>query len=296
MKIASAFFAVVLIWSSTPLAIKWSGQEVGPFFGILTRMLIALVICVCILLLSRQKFPVSRLAWRNYVAAGFGLYMITFVYWGAQHINSGVISVIFGLTPVVTALMARVWLAERISVQGYTGLLLGFLGLIVLFEEQLYNQISVSLGMLAIIMAVFSHSFSSVWVKRLSVNISPLASTTGGLLVSMPFYFITWYFSTEKWPHELQTYTVLSIVYLALMGSVVGFSIYFYLLKRISASRAALITFLTPILSLTIGVYFNEEKVSFSVVMGTGLILLSMLIFHFRGVHEEVTPNENRTN
>lgn len=281
MKTLLVFFSVVLIWSTTPLAIKWSGEEVGPFFGIMSRMIIALLVCFVLHAMSRHALPIDKYAWRNYLAAGFGLYMITLVYWGAQHINSGVVSLIFGLTPVVTALLAHLWLGERIGLYAYLGLFCGIFGLLLLFYGGVKSEIVVSLGMLSVLLAVFCHAVSSIWVKRLGVKISPLASTTGGLLVAMPFYILAWLLSAEPWPSSLQNYTIFSIVYLAIMGSVLGFSLYYYLLKRVSASHAALITFLTPILALFIGVNFNDEKLTWTILAGAGFILFALAVFHF---------------
>ena len=111
----AAFIGVVLIWGTTPLAIKWSGEGVGYLFGVSSRMVIGLILALLVLKLMGLSLPWHAKARRTYIAAGLGIFVaMTAAYWSAQYIPSGWISVMFGLTPIVTGLMARVWLTEQV--------------------------------------------------------------------------------------------------------------------------------------------------------------------------------------
>jgi drug/metabolite transporter (DMT)-like permease len=113
MSVPAAYLGVILIWSTTPLAIQWSGEEGHYLFGVAARMVIGLVVSLVVLAMLRRALPTDRKALWSYVVAGLGIFAaMSSTYWGAQYISSGLISVIFGLTPFATGVMAALWLGE----------------------------------------------------------------------------------------------------------------------------------------------------------------------------------------
>lgn len=274
MSVPAAYLGVIIVWSTTPLAIKWSG-ETGFLFGASGRMVLGALLCVLIISLSRVKFPWHRAARRSYWAASVSIYgAMMATYWGAQFIPSSLISVLFGIAPIVTSLLTIILLNDRtISLTQSLGMLLGVSGLIMIFNTELSMGIDSMKGLLAILLAVFLHSISAVWIKRLNVSISPLAITSGGLLVALPLYGITWLLLGENLPTSLSTRTLLSVVYLGIFGSVVGFILYYYLLKHINAKRVALITLITPITALFLWQNLNGEVINTTVWLGAAVVL-----------------------
>ena len=111
MSLPAAFSSVILIWSTTPLAIKWSALGVGFSFAVLSRMVIGTMLCWALLLILRVRFPLHRQACLSYLACGLSMFLaMTLTYWSAQYVNSGLISVMFGLSPLITSLAAALWL------------------------------------------------------------------------------------------------------------------------------------------------------------------------------------------
>ena len=131
MSVPTAYLGVILIWGTTPLAIKWSGEGVGYLFGVTGRMVIGVLLAVALMQLLRLHFPWHVAARRTYLAAGLGIYLaMTAVYWAAQFIPSGWIAVVFGLSPIITGLMARLWLNERgLTPLRLLAMLLGLIGI-----------------------------------------------------------------------------------------------------------------------------------------------------------------------
>ena len=114
MSVPAAYFSIILIWTTTPLAIKWSAEGSHFLFAVSARMMIGMVMSLCLLWLTRTPLPWGRKARRTYLAVGLGVYgALGLTYWGAQFIPSGLISLIFGLTPVMTGLLATLLLGER---------------------------------------------------------------------------------------------------------------------------------------------------------------------------------------
>jgi len=280
------FFVVVLIWATTPLAVKWSSEGPGFLFGVTARMLIGTTLMLGLVRLRRVPIPLHSAAIRTYMAAGLGIYgAMICVYWGAQYIASGFISVIFGLTPILTGIFARFLLDEReLSPLRLFGILLGMVGLAVIFQRSIDLGQTVLLGIGAVSFGVLLHATSGVLVKRLHGDMSALSVTTGGLLVATPLYLLTWFVRDGHWPAQLPAHALWSIVYLGVIATGIGFSLYFYILKHMPASKVALLTLLTPVMAMEIGRVFNGEAVQLSAWIGAGLILLGMSIYQWGGL------------
>jgi drug/metabolite transporter (DMT)-like permease len=97
------------------------------------------------------------------------------------------------------------------------------------------------------------------------------------LLFAIPFYTGSWFFFDGRWPAQLPSHTLASIIYLGIFGSALGFMLYYYALKHIEAGRMALVTFVTPML----GLWLNHETIHSSVVIGTALILSGLLFYEW---------------
>lgn len=283
MSVPLAYLGIVLIWSTTPLAIKWSGESAGFLFGVSARMFISVFVCAVIMSFMSRRLEWNRRTLKVYLVSSIGIFgSMLSVYWGAQFIASGLISVIFGLTPIVTGLFAIVWLKEEaFSVTKIIGLLLGIGGISLIFLRGVsFGNISI-IGVSAIVFAMLLHSGSTVWMKQIQGNIRSLDAVYGGLLVSLPMYAISWIVFDQHWPESITERSLISIVYLGVMGSVVGFILFYYVLQNISASRVGLIPLLTPVIALILGSQFNHEIIPLMIWFGAGLILLGMSIYQW---------------
>jgi drug/metabolite transporter (DMT)-like permease len=281
MSIPAAYIGVVLIWGTTPLAIKWSGEGVGYLFGVTGRMVIGLALAMLVLRLMGLRLHWHRRARQTYLAAGLGIFLaMTSVYWSAQFIPSGWISVMFGLSPIVTGLMARLWLAEQgLTPPRVLALLVALAGLGVMFDVGMQAGGETVWGLIGILFSVFCHSASAVWVKRLDARLHGLNVTVGGLLVAVPLFLLSWFLQAETWPAVIDGRALGSIVYLGVVGSVLGFALYFYVLRYVETTRVALITLMTPIIALLAGQWLNGETIDIQVWVGAGLIMLGLAGF-----------------
>ncbi|MGE0226692.1 MAG: DMT family transporter [Acetobacteraceae bacterium] len=280
MSIHAAYLGIILIWSTTPLAIKWSGEGPGFLFGAAARMAIGAVLCLLILRLLRMRLPWHGAAVRSYLAATVGIYgAMVCVYWGAQYVPSGLISVLFGLTPIVTGVLAACWLKERaLTPAKIAGSMIGLGGLWLIFGGE-HTGAGAGLGLAAVLVSVFLHSLSTVWVKRAGAGLPALTLTTGALLFALPCYLLTWLLLDGQPPPELPRRAVLSIVYLGVFGSGAGFILYYYALQRVTAARMALLLLVTPVIALLFGHLLNGETFGAKEIAGAALILSGLLFY-----------------
>ncbi len=278
MSLPIAFISVVLIWSTTPLAIKWSALGAGFGFAVFARMAVGVVLCALLLAALRIRMPWHRSARWTYAVGGgsvFGAMSLT--YWAAQYISSGLISVLFGLSPLITGLGAAYWLKEKaLTWNKIGGLLLGLFGLVTIFRHNIEIGPHAFAGIAALLVAVTVQSLGLVWIKRLADHSSPVAINLGTLLFALPLFALTWLISDGQVPTAVPTRALIAIAYLGLFGSVVGFVMYFYMIKHMEAGRVALITLITPLIALLLGHTFNSEAVPFNVWLGTAGILTGL--------------------
>ena len=281
MPTSLAYVLVIVIWSTTPLAIKWSAVDDGYAFAVLARMLIGAVLAVALTASWRVGLPLHARARRSYLAGGLGIFGAMYcTYWGARFIDSGLVSVLFGLAPLVTSLLAMRWLEEpALSPSRVAGMLLALAGLAVIFAmgARLEGDSALA-GMAALLLAVLIYSASLVWIKRIGDDSPPLATTAGSLLVAVPLFVLAWGVADGRVPASVSPRASAAIAYLAVFGSVLGFTLYYQVVKRLEAGRVALITLITPVLALGLGHAANGEVVSARVWLGTVLISLGLAL------------------
>lgn len=278
MSLAVAFVSVILIWSTTPLAIKWSALGIGSSFAVLSRMAVGTLLCAMLLAVLRIRFPLHRRALQSYLASGLSMFgAMSLTYWSAQSVSSGMISVMFGLSPLITSLGAALWLKEEaITPSKLAGMLLGLVGLVLVFRGGLHLGNGAPMGLAMLFIAVTLQSMGLVWIKKIGDDSPPLATTMGTLLVALPLFFTSWWLLNGHWPAALPGRAVAAALYLGTFGSVLGFMLYFYMIKHMETGHIALIMLVTPVIALLLGHGLNHEAVLPQVWLGTASILLGL--------------------
>lgn len=281
MSIRAAYAVVILIWSTTPLTVKWSGEGVGFLFGVTGRMLIGTLLSLLVLRMFRIRLPLDRDAHITYLASAIGIFGAMFcVYWSAQYIPSGMISVIFAVAPLMTGMLES-WVLQKktFSLFKILGFATGFSGIALVFHQGLSIGANTWMGTIGMLMSVTMFSVSGILVKKYGKDMSPLAANSGGLIYGSTLFLLSWFLLGGHLPQLIPVKAMASILYLGIVGTVVGFTLYMYLLKNQSPSTLSMITLVTPVTALLIGHWFNNEVIGSSVWIGT-LLITAGLILH----------------
>lgn len=283
MKTRIAYMGVVLLWSTTPLAIKWSSEGVGFLFAVTSRMSLGLVGACVVLLVLKQALPLNQRALKTYLTSGLSIYLaMSGVYWAAQYIPSGWISVIFGLSPIMTGAMASIILKENaLTPVKLAGMLSGLVGLMVIFGNSYYAGTKLLIGVLIVLGSTVIHSLSSVLIKSYEAKLSGFASSAGGLVVAMPLFLLTCIIQGEVIPDEMTDKVFYAILYLGLIASTFGFALYYYILIRMEVGKVSLITLITPVCALVLGNLLNDEPIGMSIIIGAACISSGLLFYLF---------------
>ncbi|MFT5572452.1 MAG: drug/metabolite transporter (DMT)-like permease [Cryomorphaceae bacterium] len=280
-----AFLVVLMIWSTTPLAIQWSSAG-APMASALLRMTIGMLFTLSIITAMRIKLPTGPAERRVYAFSGMVIYInMSLFYMAAQLIPSGWIAVLFGLSPLLTGLFASFVEPEsRLTPSKVFGLLLGVMGLYLVFAAGASLEEASMKGVVLTLIATVVASSSSVITRQLvkPLDISGMQITAGSLIVAVPLFAITVWFVEPTFTFNFSQKALASTLYLGFIGTGVGFTLYYFLLKRMSASRISLITLITPISGLSVGSWLNGEPLLGEIWMGAALVCTGLLIYEFK--------------
>ena len=293
MKIIFAFVATVVIWGTTPLAIAWSAAELHPMLAALLRMVLAVTLGLPILAFTGLHLPRHGHAWRNYALGSIGIFgAMALTYFSTLHIPTGLVSLMFGLSPLTTGLIA--WLLRYEA--GFSRLQLiavfvtvGGFSLIVLGNGD-YLQTSMAWVMISFL-ATLLFSLSSVMVKQFGTSLHPMQQGVGSMLVAIPGYALAWLVMAPEitLPIALNQRTLGALLYLSIMASLVGFYSFFYLLKALPSRTAALVTLAAPVIGLLLGHWLNAEPLNLRTITGAAIVLAGLLWYLSLSRHDAPT-------
>lgn len=284
MSVSAAYLAVILIWSTTPLGIVWSSESINPTMAVLLRMLIAVSLGAMIIKSRHIELPWHKQALQVYSYSALGIYGgMLFSYMAARYLSSGVMSLVFGLSPVISTLLAQKISNEpKLSKTRVFSMLISLTGLAIVCADSFTLNKNSEYGLIFILLAVFFFSLSAVLVKSVHLAINPMATTVGSLTVSVPLFFISWIvldgsLDIDQW----QVRSIWATVYLGVFGSLIGFYAYFYVLQKLTASTVTLVTLITPVIALSLGAFLNNESISLSLMFGAFFVLFGLSLYHF---------------
>lgn len=274
------FALLCLIWGSTWLIIKVGYGGLGPFNVAAARFLLAGLVLLVAGVAMRVRWPRGRREWTLVAWVGAVLFAADYglIYWGEQWLESGLTAVLFAILPVVTALLAHVYLpGERIAPRKIAGTLLAFVGVAALFGDRLRLDAALLLPMLAIVGSTVCAALASVATKRHGHDLHPAALNAPAMLLGGALLAAASLLAGDGFALPRDAPTWAAVAYLALAGSVVTFLIYFHLLKTWSATTLSFISVFTPLVALALGLLI-DERVTPWMGAGTVLILVGVLL------------------
>ncbi len=281
MSVPIAYGLAIIIWSTTPLAIVISNESLPPLVAAMLRMCIAAALGVFMLKLFKLRFNWHWYAFRAYLASVVGIFgAMGATYLAAQWVPSGLISVLFGLTTIATGALGHFFLNDKLSIKQWLSVVVGLIGLAIVFTDQLVISGQGIYGVLFCLAAVMLFSISNILMKRFGSGLHPVQQTVGGLWCSLPFYALASFVSGSvvEW-QQVSINSMLGVAYLAILGSLVGFVAYFHLIAKLAPAYVALITLVTPVIALFIGSQLYGEPVTAEMLIGAAIILSSLLFF-----------------
>jgi drug/metabolite transporter (DMT)-like permease len=282
MLVRLTYVLVIFIWATTPLAIKLGGDSLQPIAGLTMRIALAFGVGSIICTIGGFAGLAIRRHWKLYFAASISLFPnMALVYFAAEYLPSGLIALLFGLTPFFTAVLAGPILGENLlQPRKVFAIVLAGLGLLcIVFDDvSVTGDSYIGIGLMLLSNVLFSAS--ALWVKKLNavMAVEPIEQALGAMAFALPGMALSWVFLFGVEPIYISSQSLGSLLYLSLFGSLVGFVAYYSILKHMAVETVSLIPLITPILAIILGVVLADETVSVAILLGAALIFLALAI------------------
>lgn len=290
------FWLLSVIWGSSFLLMRVGVTEIPPAQLTFTRVGIAAVGMNLVMLLTRRRYPTNPRALLSLAIVGLGNTALPFTLlaWGEQTVESGMTSVIQAITPIFALVFAH-WLFddERITPRKVAGIALSFAGILVLASRDLQNQgfqLGDLSGEIAIIGASLCYGFFTPFSRRVlrkhqvdPVAVSTLtmvAATVGAAVMMVAAPLIG-----ERAPVayiSLSSDVLLSGLALGIFNTFLAYLMFYQVVAQLGASRSAMVTYVVPVVAVTLGAIFLNEQVDARMLFGAGLILGGIAVVNLR--------------
>jgi drug/metabolite transporter (DMT)-like permease len=287
--VAVALATIYLVWGSTYLAIRVTDRTMPPLLMSSVRFLIAGAALYAFA--SRGRARPTLTEWRAAAIVGAALLMVGNggVAWVETRLESGLAALIVAVIPLWFAVMDRVFFGRRLSAPAIAGLFVGFGGVALLVHPGGGGSV---LPMLALLVTTAAWAGGSLYARGAALPESPLLSASMQMLAASAFLAVAGLAKGEGRAINADTFStkpVIAFVYLVLVGSLIAFSAYAWLLKNVRVSVVSTYAFVNPVIAVALGTVFLNETIGWSTVAaGAAIVVAVVLIVTARTPKERV--------
>jgi drug/metabolite transporter (DMT)-like permease len=284
-KILLAFAIIYFVWGSTFLAIRVAVREVPPFLLAAMRFLGAGLALYGWVIARGENSPTVR-QWASVSLLAILIFVLDYglLFWAERRVPSGIAAVMLATIPAFMALSEIVFLrTQRLTSRLGLALLIGLGGVGVLMSRSLtFGGAPIdSVGAMALIFASMSWSVASTLARKLPLPPSKVMSSgaqmlAGGIFLAVAAAvrgefrsFHPWTVSREAW---------LSLLYLIVAGSIIGFTAYVWLLHHESPTRVGTYAYVNPVVAVLVGYFLGGESLGLRTILGTLCVLISVVV------------------
>ncbi|HZS94773.1 MAG TPA: DMT family transporter [Chloroflexota bacterium] len=282
LRVVFAFILLSLIWGSSYLFIRLGLRQLTPVSLVALRLLFGALGIYLIVLVRRERLAIPRELLPRAILIGTINTTIPFllISWGETHITSGLASVLNSTTPIFAVLVAGILLHdEPVTVSRLGGVLVGIVGVVVLASGDFGATVSwVGLaGQGAVVLAAICYAFGPVLVRRWMRSVSATTLTTYTLTAAMiETVVISALFSRPPLPPDPLSW--FSTAWLGLLGSALGYVLYYFIIQSWGAARGTLVTYMLPVVGLALGAGILGESLGWRVLGGSALVILGVVL------------------
>jgi len=285
-RVVASFAAIYLVWGSTFLAIRWAVETIPPFPMMALRCLLGGGI---LLALSRLREPASRWPapeqWMGAAVVGTLFFVCChgLLAREEQHVPSGIAALCLATIPLFVPLLAWSVLGSgRPSLRTAVALLAAFAGVAMLVARQGAGGGGLSAADAALLLfTAFSWAAGTIASRRLPVPSAPLAAAAAPLLAGGVLLTVLSVVSGEAGdmhPTQVSDRSWAGLIYLVVMGTVVTFAAYMWLLDHVAPTRVATYAFVNPAVAVLLGWAVASEDVSAATLVATAVIIVAVAV------------------
>jgi len=280
-----AFIVLGLVWGGSFLFIKIIGRDLTPFTLVASRLTLAALTLWVFAVLTRVRFPSGWKVIGGLILVGAIKNTIPFIMIaiGQQWIDSGVSSILNSSTPLFTLVIAHFALRdEHITWRNGLGLLIGFGGILVISSRSV-TGVSIAdwhalAGHVLVIVAASFFALTAVVTRKYFRDTDPIVMSVVTITAAAFFSVIVALLFDRPISLAMQPEAIVSLVILSMAGTALANYLYFYVIRAWGATRASLVTYVLPVIGLTLGVLILNEPLDWRLFAGFAMVLTAIYI------------------
>ena len=263
------------LWGSAFMFIKVATPEFGPIALVNTRLLIASLIFLPILL-QKKYIHLLKPIWKQVLVLSIMNNAIPFTLFSYASFgaDSNILAILNATTAFNTMIIAYLWIGESVSLKQLFGLILGFIGIFILVNPQ--NSDTTLIASLSALLAAFFYSYSTVYIQRQSVNANKMVLIGWSIVFSAVFMIPVSIFNL---PETLPSASAIgSAFWLGAVSTGLGFLGYVRLINKIGAVRTSTVAYFLPVFGIIWGSIFLDEKITSTIILGCLIVLIGIYL------------------
>ena len=283
---AALYFVVLLAWGSSWFAISFQLGDVEPQVSIVWRFLLASLMLFIWCFFRNLTLSFSWREHLNWAILGFFLFCINYIcaYFGTFYLTTGVVCLIFSTLTLFTVLNGFIFFKKPVRLPILFGALIGITGLSIIFSNEISSadwslDSEIVKGFLWMLLATFFASIGMLLSGQMQARKIPLIQSNAFSMLYGSLILTTYIlFSDISFSFDVSYSYVISLIYLALVASVIGFGVYLKLVGNIGADKASYVNIFTPTIALLLSTLFENYQWSWTGLVGVALIIIGNII------------------
>jgi drug/metabolite transporter (DMT)-like permease len=279
------FFALGFMWGSSYLFIKLAVDDFGTFTLVALRLVVGALLLWTVVRIARQPLPRERRIYGHLLVMAVINITIPFllITWAEQSVESSLAAILTSPVPLFAIVLSSIFLHdEPMRVNGVVGLVVGFIGVVIITSRGLSGEGSSVIGELALLGAAFSYACGAVYSRRNVRGLPPMIPAVFQVTFAAIITGVIALLIEEPWTVTPDAEAIFSILWLGILGSGLAYLFVFRLFANWGATRTTLVAYLIPVVGIVLGYLVLQEPVDATIIVGTALVIAGIGLVNSR--------------
>jgi drug/metabolite transporter (DMT)-like permease len=279
------FLALGFMWGSSYLFIKLAVDDFGTFTLVALRLIVGAILLWSVIRIAGQALPRDRRIYGHMLVMSIINITIPFllITWAEQSVESSLAAILTSPVPLFAIVLSSLFLPdEPIRVNGVIGLVVGFIGVVIITSRGLTGEGSSLTGEIALLGAAFSYAAGAVYSRRNVRGIPPMIPAVFQVTFAAIITGTVAILFEHPWTAQPDVEAIFSILWLGILGSGLAYLAVFRLFAHWGATRTTLVAYLLPVVGIVLGYLVLDETVDARIIIGTALVIAGIGLVNSR--------------
>jgi drug/metabolite transporter (DMT)-like permease len=279
------FLGLGLMWGSSYLFIKLAVEDFGTFTLVALRLLVGSILLWTVVRVAGQALPHGRRIYGHLLVLAIINITIPFllITWAEQSVESSLAAILTSPVPLFAIILSSLFLAdEPMRVNGVIGLVVGFVGVVLITSGGMGGEGSSIAGEVALLGAAFSYGCGAVYARRNVRGLAPMIPAVFQVTFAAIITGVLAIVFEHPWTVRPDAQAIFSILWLGVLGSGLAYLFVFRLFAAWGATRTTLVAYLIPVVGIVLGYLVLAEPVDGRILVGTALVIAGIGLVNSR--------------